>query len=286
MWQVILAIALLGAASGSPRRREPRPPVPIPFQRRPGGLKIIKTEHRVQGVCVRRFTPAFDPPPWELHIAADEEGMEYFAFTFHPEFDCPRADIRAYCGREQPVDVSAKFDLFGNIEVARDPFFDGRWRYSHREQGRKHWFLIEVRGRGGDGRWLFEHKSLYSDVIDARPRLSHFAVGTSDPNVRLTPNEERLVAEMRWELGVLRQELNALSEKRNGAGAGVEGIAALMKRIEQIAAVAKDAHARIDALDGLDDDQRADLHEVINLEVSQATKRLQEALSDAMEARR
>ena len=34
--------------------------------------------------AVRR--PTLQPPPWELNVATDDEGIEQFAFTFHPDF--------------------------------------------------------------------------------------------------------------------------------------------------------------------------------------------------------
>lgn len=145
----------------------------------PGNAEIrVEDARHLGGPMIRRYTPAYDPPPWQLHTAIDDEAVEHFMFHFHPEFvrkDVP--EIRAFARRpiwakaspgqqkqtEQPHAVLLPYSLYRN-----------RWRYLHAEQDTDdvvaRWFLITVRGVGLP-ELCFEHRALLDDLAARQPAL-------------------------------------------------------------------------------------------------------------------
>ena len=111
---------------------------------------------------VRRYTPAYLPPPWAIEVSASDE-MEYFQFYVHPlltgnfELTIRPHDVR-------PNDLEKDFEKWPAFTLSNDGHYQQRVRFLHHEcrfNGKYvTWFIVCVRGPGSR-HWYFDHKSMF-----------------------------------------------------------------------------------------------------------------------------
>lgn len=248
MWRLIAAVIAIGAVveSVSKDGEEQRALTKKQFARRSGAERITRGEHRRNGApTILQYRAALDPPPWELQVATDANGMEQFAFAFHQEF---RGRIAIRTRQKRPLHLDAVEP--GSKTAATDPFYYNRYRYSHPDQGIAPWFVVEVEQYYGET-WRFEHESLFAKTIRERPALpaspqptdynsARSMVRSSDLSQRKQgARAEAQIAELRAEIKRLREEIPQLIDERKRyeqSPAGLKELFGTIKRyFEEIA---------------------------------------------------
>ena len=125
-----------------------------------GNQRIYVAES--QGVpTIRRYTPAFEPPPWDINVAMDGD-VEYFQFQTHRMLSGQFELTVRPCPRRS-TDLSADFAELEHHSLGGDGYYENRMRFLHEKVRTStgnsvQWFIVRVSGPGRD--WLFEHQSM------------------------------------------------------------------------------------------------------------------------------
>lgn len=328
-----LALLALSSDGTSTRRRLVREPEPERlsdwtqwrllrrFEKRfvplPGDQLIqVDEDFQPRQRRIRRYRPCLRPCPWELKCATTEDGVEQFSISFAGELAAdpdliPYLTVRPI--EQQPIDVRHAFKHDAGGDLTRDSYFANRRRYFHREQGPVGWFIIRVRTRFGV-EWLFEHPSMFAEVIRARPALPRPAPPpppAPPPTPRPTAPEhdyaELLAAlldqgaqasaaakkaevasektdQVLASLDRLRTEiLEANKPRRKSADGRSKVVTEQLKNLKRVNADVKRSKAVIATLDAFDDEARRSIQDAIGQVADNAIEGLGNALSGKSE---
>ena len=256
-------------------------------------LKIKVEDLRTPGQSIiRRYTPACKTPAWELHVAVSEEGIEYFSYTAHPFADKTCLEVCATTKR--PIYPESAWHATFSTKIGEDGYYDNRLRYLHNEQGLRDWFIVKVTGLYDEKKitktWLFEHESLYGEVLRSRPALpappAPPDISTVEKYVK-TFDGRAHVEKIAADVQALREELPTLVKAKYDYQGSSQALEDLLAEIEQAATAEQAAHAKIDALTGIGDDRKEDFKEIVRTEASKNQMKLQRAVeADLAKSRR
>ena len=285
MLQIIAGVILLAimAPSSSPRRRDDEEDfddVFLPLQ----GDRLIAIEESClpSGVITRSFRTATQPVAWEIQVAASDDGIEHFALKVHPDL---KGDFNVTIrpSRKRPIHLERVFDELHGKNLARDGYYANRYRYSHQDEGKVDWFVAKVKILGEQ--WLFEIPSLHSELIRLRPQLPSPEINALQPTYVHTFDGRKKVEEMSTKvdetaaaLAKLHSEIATSGNAKYAYAGSSQALDDLMEQIAHAMTAERAAHAKIDAQTGIDAESKADYHELVRLEGSKNTMKLQHAI--------
>jgi len=269
----------------------------------PGDRRIVVEDRRVPGTpTIRRYRPALEPTPWELQVASDADGMEQFAFLFHPTFRKCQVTIRPVRGRKRPIDVYQAFKEAWQWKVSPDPYYENRYRYFHPEEGMVGWFVISIKTMG-KAWWMFEHQSLFSEIVRMRPAIpapapkaptegADYAAclavllsrSSSEAAAKEVAEARAKADEVARELAALRAELPEMMEAARRYAASPEGVADRLAAITAIAAATRRALDEIDAAVDIDEAMKEQMRSIVSLEGDRNLELLRRAVEAELDA--
>ena len=277
-----LVLAGMGSSSG---RREDERDFDELFRPHSGDRLIAVDESRsAGGGIIRRFRTATDPVAWEIQVATTGDGLEQFAVTIHPQLT-GQLWVSIRPARKQPIHLQRAYDEARGRDLAKDGYHANRYRYSHPVEGMVDWFVIRVTILGAP--WLFECPSLYSEVVRARPALpapQQPSNGVDGGRLSLVPLTDKVyqtsekVDRVADELARLRTELPELIKTQRRYEENHDAVEDRLDQIIKSAAAAKRMKEKIDAVEGIDADQKEQLHETIALAFDQSIERFKRAI--------
>ena len=286
---ILGGLFLAGMASSSEERRRSREAFDEEFTSFAGDRLIAVDEYRKSGApTIRRFRPTMDPLPWEIQVATTADGLEQFAVTIHPALT-GKINVTIRPSQQRPIHLRRAFDMAEGRDLAKDGYHANRYRYSHPDQGQIDWFVIQVSTWLRNEPWLFEDPSLYSEMIRARPALPEppdvatggefTLVPLTDKVYQVDTKADRIAAE----LAALRAEIPELVKAQRHHEQSPRGVAEALEHIKKIAQIAKQGRAEVDAAEGLDEDEKDRLRDVVRCVTDRSITELERALQAQME---